>query len=145
LTWIPLTTIAYSTVSRNMTSEAAGIYGLMRSISLSFGISIAVTYLNYSTKVHWDGMRGMVTPYNQGIHSFLQHTGQTAHYFFDPSGLHLNSLGIALMARLIQQQAMIMAYVSTIWLLVASFIVMMPLLLLVKPTRQTTTAPAPTA
>jgi DHA2 family multidrug resistance protein len=143
LTFVPLMTLAFSTVPRHMASEASGIFNLMRSIGMSFGVSLVVTYLNYSAKVHWDGMRSVVTPYNQGIHAFLQHTGQHALYFFDPSGLHLNSLGIALTARLVQQQAMIKAYVSTYWLMAASFIAMMPLLLLVKPTRQTTTAPAP--
>jgi len=47
------------------------------------------------------------------------------------------------MARLVQQQAMVMAYASTYWLMAVSFIAMMPLLLLIKPPRQTTIAPAP--
>jgi DHA2 family multidrug resistance protein len=143
LLFVPLATLAFATVPRHMTSEASGVYGLMRSIGMSFGVSLAVTYLNYSTKGHWNGMRSMVTPYNQSIHTFLQHAGQTASYFFDPSGLHLNSLGLALMARLVQQQAMVKAYVSTFWLMAASFIALMPLLLLIKPVRKTATAPAP--
>ena len=143
LIFLPLANLVLSTVPRHMTSEGAGIYSLMRSIGQSFGVSLLITYLNYSAKVHWDGMRSHVTPYNQGIHTFLQHAGQTAQYFLDPSGLHLNSLGIALMTRLVQQQAMVMAYASTYWLMAASFIAMMPLLLLIKPPRQTTTAPAP--
>ena len=143
LLFVPLATLAFSTVPRHLTSEASGIYGLMRAIGQSFGVSLVITYLNYSTKVHWDGMRSQVTPYNQDIRIFLQHAGQTAHYFFDPMGLHLNSLGVALMARLVQQQAMVKAYVSTYWLIAASFIVMMPLLLLIKPTRQKATASVP--
>ena len=141
--FIPLVTLAYSTVPRHMASEAAGIYSLIRSLGQSFGVSLVITYLNYSTKLHWDGMRSQVTPYNQDIRIFLQHAGQTAHYFFDPLGLHLNSLGIALMTRLVQQQAMVKAYVSTNWLIAASFIAMMPLLLLIKPTKQTAAISVP--
>ena len=137
LLFVPLVTLAYSTLPSHKISESAGIYGLMRSIGTSFGVSLAITYLNYSTKVHWDGMRSQVTPYKQDIRIFLQHAGQTAHYFFDPSGLHLNSLGVALMTRLVQQQSMIKAYVSTYWLIAGSFIAMMPLLLLIKPAKQT--------
>ncbi len=143
LLFVPMATLAYSTLPRHKVSEAAGIYGLMRMVGTSFGISLVITYLNHSTKVHWDGMRSQVTPYNQDIRVFLQHAGQTAHYFFDPSGLHLNSLGIALMTRLIQQQAMVKAYVSTYWLIAVFFIAMMPLLLLIKPARQTATASVP--
>jgi DHA2 family multidrug resistance protein len=143
LIFLPLANLVLSTVPRHMTSEGAGIYSLMRSIGQSFGVSLVITYLNYSTKVHWDGMRSQVTPYNQAIHTFLQHAGQNAHYFFDPSGLHLNSLGLILMTRLVQQQAMVKAYVSTYWLIAASFIAMMPLLLLIKPARQEATASAP--
>ncbi len=140
--FVPLATLAYATVPRNMTAEAAGIYNLMRSFGSSIGISIAVTYLNYSAKLHWDGMRGMITPYNPNIHHFLQQAGQKAAYFLDPSGLHLNSLGIALMGKLVQQQAMVMAYVSTFWLITASFIVMMPFLLLIKPAKPVEAEPA---
>ena len=141
--FVPLVTLAYSTVPRHMASEAAGIYSLMRAIGQSFGISLVITYLNYSTKVHWDVMRSQVTPYNEDVRVFLQHAGQTAHYFFDPSGLHLNSLGLTLMGKLVQQQAMVKAYISTNWLIAASFIALMPLLLLIKPTKQTAATSVP--
>jgi len=130
--FIPLSTLAFSTMSRNMTPEAAGLYSLMRAIGASIGVSIAATYLNYSAKVHWVDMRAMVTPYSQGIHSYLQLLGNNARYFFDASGLHLNGLGAELMTKLINQQAMIQAFISAFWLISASFIAMLPLLLLIK-------------
>lgn len=139
--FIPLATLAFATVPRDMTPEAAGLYNLMRSIGSSIGVSIAVTYLNYSTKVHWDGMRSMVTPYSQGMHNFLQQMGQHSVYFFDPSGRHLNSFGVTLMANLVQQQAMVKAFVSAYWLIAASFVVMLPLLLLIKASAPTKAEP----
>lgn len=93
-------------------------------------------------KVHWVEMRGMVTPYSQGIHSYLQLLGNNARHFFDPSGLHLNSLDAALMAKLISQQAMIQAYISAFWLIAASFIAMLPLLLLIKSVKPAKIDPA---
>lgn len=139
LLFVPLTTLAFVTVPRHLVSEASGIYNLMRQVGMSFGVSLAVTHLNYSTKVHWDGMRGMVTPYNDVIVTTLPHT------FLDASGLHLNSLGIALMEMLVQQQAMLKGYIATYWVIALSFIAMMPLLLLLRPARKATTAPVPTA
>ncbi|MDD5170698.1 MAG: hypothetical protein PHN75_17920, partial [Syntrophales bacterium] len=82
--------------------------------------------------VQWTNMRGMGTPYTQGIHAFLQQAGPNASYYFDPSGLHLNSIGAGLMANLIYQQTMVKAFISTYWLIAASFVAMLPLLLLIK-------------
>lgn len=134
LLFVPLATLAFATIPRHMASEAAGVFGLTRSLGMSFGVSIAVTYLNYSAKVHRDGMRGMVTPYAQGIHESLPQT------FLDSSGLQLNGLGIALMERLVQQQAMVKAYISAYWVIGASFVAMLPLLLMMKSTRRKTLA-----
>lgn len=135
LIFIPLATLAFATMPRHKTPEAAGLYNLSRAVGSSVGVSIAVTYLNYCAKVNWGEMRGIVTPYNWDIHIFLQGIGQKAGYFLDPAGLHLNSLGAELMATLIQQQAMVMAFISTYWLIATSFIAMAPLLLLIKTSK----------
>lgn len=132
---VPLSTLAFATIAPRLASEAAGIFSLMRAIGMSIGVSVIVTYLNYSAKVHWDGMRGMVNPYDPSIHTFLEHAGKAAHYFLDSAGLHLNKFGLSLMTGLVQQQAMVKAFVSANWLIGASFIAMLPLLLLVKPAR----------
>jgi len=132
LIFTPLSTLAFATVPPHMTPEAAGLYSLTRAIGASIGVSIAATYLNYSTKVHWVDMRGVVTPYNQNIHSHLQLLGSNARHFFDASGLHLSRLGVELMAKLIGQQALIEAFISTYWLIAASFVAMLPVLLLMK-------------
>jgi len=142
LIFTPLSILAFSTLPSNMTPEAAGLYSLTRAIGASIGVSIAATYLNYSAKVHWVDMRGMVTPYSQGIHSYLQLLGNNARYFFDRSGLHMNGLGAELMAKLINQQAMIQAFISAFWLISASFIAMLPLLLLIKAAKPVTVDPA---
>lgn len=142
LIFIPLSTLAFATVPRNMAPEAAGIYSLMRSVGMSIGVSIAATYLNYSARVNWADMRGLVNPYNPSIHNNLQLLGQSAAHYFDASGLHLSSFGAALMTKLINQQAMVKAFVSTYWLIAVSFILMLPLLLLIKAVAPARSDPA---
>jgi DHA2 family multidrug resistance protein len=133
LIFIPLASLAFATVPRAQATEAAGLYSLMRSVGSSIGVSIAASYLNYSAKVHWADLRATVTPFSQQLHTTLQQMGTSGLYFLDPSGLHLSSLGAGLMAKLISQQAMIKAFSSTFWLITASFVAMLPLLLLIKP------------
>jgi len=139
LMFVPLTALAYANIPRHLTSEASGIFNLMRSIGIAFGVSLAVTSMNYFTKVHWDGMRSMVTPYNQNVYSFLQHAG----LLVDQSGLYLNSLGLELMGNLVQQQAMLKGFASTLWLIAASVMALLPLLLFLKPAQEATNEPAP--
>ncbi|MBV8656839.1 MAG: DHA2 family efflux MFS transporter permease subunit [Burkholderiales bacterium] len=142
LIFIPLASLAFATVPRNLAPEAAGLYSLMRAIGSSIGVSIAATYLNYSAKVHWADLRATVTPFNQSIRSFLQPLGPNALYFFDPSGLRLSSLGAEMMAKLISQQAMVKAFASTFSLITVSFIAMLPLLLLIKAIKPAPADPA---
>lgn len=142
LIFIPLSSLAFVTLPRHLSSEAAGLYGLMRSVGISFGVAITATYLNYSVKLHWADMRGMVTPYSQNIHNLLQHTGQGARAYYDAAGLHLNSHGLALMSKMVSQQATVQAFIDTYWMIAASFFILIPLVLLIKAAAPSKMAPA---
>lgn len=124
LLFVPLTTLAFSTVAPRVVSEASGIFNLMRQLGMSFGVSLAVTHLNYSTRVHWNEMRALVTPFHPWLRSSLPNSS------FDASTLQLNGQGFALIETIVQQQAIVKAYVSTYWVIAASFVAMAPLLLL---------------
>jgi len=121
LIFIPLSSLAFASIPIRLAPEAAGLYSLMRTVGSSIGISIASTYLNYSTRVNWAELRGGITPYN--VH---------ARHFLAPLGLRLDSIGLQVIAGLVQQQALVKAFISTFWLTTASFVAMLPLLLLIR-------------
>ena len=142
LIFIPLSSLAFVTLPGRLAPEAAGLYSLMRSLGSSVGISIAATYLSYSTKVNWADLRSVITPYNPHIHEFLRGLGLTANYFYDATGLRLNATGAAVLAQFVQVQAMVKAYVATFWLITCSFVAMMPLVLLIRRAKPAAADPA---
>jgi DHA2 family multidrug resistance protein len=121
LIFIPLSTLAFASIPPRLASEAAGLYSLMRSVGSAIGISIAATWLNYSARVSWRELGAGITPFNHQAQQFLA-----------PLGLKLDGMGVTVLARVVQQQALVKAFVSTFWVITASFVLMLPLLLLIQ-------------
>ncbi len=122
LIFVPISTLAFSTLPKTIAAEAAGIYSLIRSISSAIGIAILSTYLARSAQQQWAIMRGNINPYNDALNSFLQ----PLHL-----GIH-DEKGIAMAARALAHQAQSVAYIDAFWFATVNFIVLIPLLLLVR-------------
>ena len=52
LVFVPISTVAYSTLPQSTRTEAAGIFSLMRNIGSSVGISIVMTLLSRNTQIN---------------------------------------------------------------------------------------------
>jgi len=126
LIFVPVTTLAFTTLPKETAAEAAGIYSLIRSMGSALGISILVTYFSRDTQQNWSLLRGAITPYNEALQNYLSplHLGAT-----DPQGIHLA-------AQTVLQQAQNIGYINSFWFATMNFVVMLPLLLLVRtPTK----------
>lgn len=132
LIFVPISTLAFTTLPREAAAEAAGIYSLIRSLGSAIGISILATYFSRDTQQNWSLLRGEITPYSEALHAYL-------------APLHLGTQdpqGVAYAARAVLHQAQNIGYIDSFWFATLNFVVMLPLLLLVRtPTK---TAPAPT-
>ena len=118
---MPMSTLAFATIPPQMAAEAAGLYSLMRTLGSAIGISVVSTYLSYSTRVNWAELRQYITPYNVHVQQFLV-----------PLHLGIQGGGAGVVAQVVQQQASVQGFVSTFWLITLSFVVLLPLLLLIK-------------
>jgi DHA2 family multidrug resistance protein len=65
LFFVPLNTVAFSTVAPRSRTEAAGIFNLMRNVGSSMGISIMVSLLIRNTQINHSVIAEQVTPYNE--------------------------------------------------------------------------------
>lgn len=133
LIFVPMSTLAFSTIRHEHAAEAAGIYSLVRSVGSALGISVVSTYLARSTQAQWELLRGHVTPYSDAAARYLH-------------GLHLapsSPLGVQLLAQAVGEQARLAAFVDAFWLITASFAAMLPLLLLLRPARRRPVQSAP--
>ena len=122
LIFVPISTLAFTTLPKETAAEAAGIYSLIRALGSALGISILATYFSRSTEQSWSLLRGVISPYNEAYHAYL-------------APLHLgiqDPQGIALAAKAVMHQAQNIGYIDSFWFATLNFVVMLPLLLLVR-------------
>jgi DHA2 family multidrug resistance protein len=120
--FVPNSTLGFATIPRNLTTEAAGLYSMVRTIGSAVGIAVASAWLSHMNGVNWAEMRAAATPFNTHANGYLGHLH-----------LDLHGLGAQVLSGVIQEQASVNAFVNTFWLITASFVAMFPLLLLIKP------------
>jgi MFS transporter, DHA2 family, multidrug resistance protein len=135
LIFVPVSTLAFTTLPKETAAEAAGIYSLIRAGGSAIGISILATYFSRSTQQSWSLLRGEITPYNEALQTYLAplHLGVPNSGILDPQG-------IAYAARAVMHQAQNIGYIDSFWFATLNFVVMLPLLLLVRSPAKT--APA---
>jgi DHA2 family multidrug resistance protein len=126
LIFVPISTLAFTTLPKTIAAEAAGIYSLIRTFGSALGISILATYFSRDTQKNWALLRGNITPYSEALHHYL-------------APLHLgmqDKQGIALASRAVLNQAQNIAYSDSFTFATLNFVLMLPLLLLVRtPTK----------
>ena len=122
--FVPLSAVAFATLPRALATEAAGVYSLVRSIGSSIGISIVSVTMTRGAQSSWGALRGYVDPYRLEVQQYL-----------DPLRLKAQGAGLALIARQVALQAQMIGLLQAFWLIVASFFVMIPLVMLLKPGR----------
>lgn len=120
--FVPLTTLAYQSLPPQSVDRAAGIFNLARTIGSSMGISIAATVLARRTPTHWNQLGGYLQPFNPAVEAWLDARGMTVD---DPQAP-------AMLAGELSRQASMLAFVDTFWLIAWSFVLLAPLLLLIR-------------
>jgi MFS transporter, DHA2 family, multidrug resistance protein len=120
--FIPLSAVAFATLPPGLATEAAGVYNLIRSIGSSIGISIVTVYMTRGGQASWSALRGFVDPYRHEVQQYL-----------DPMRLKAQGAGLALIAQQAARQAQMLGLLQAFWLIVASFVAMIPLVMLLKP------------
>jgi len=133
LIFVPLSTIAYATLDRSRMAEAAGLYSLVRTIGAAVGISIVTTLMAREAQVIWNELGAHITPFNQALIDYLRPLHLTPS---DPQAL-------ALVAQQIAQQAEITAMLDVFKVTAWSFVLMLPIVLLLRRSKARVGASAP--
>jgi len=129
--FVPLSAVAFATLPKSLSAEAAGVYSLIRSIGSSIGISIVAVSLARGAQASWGALRGYVDPYRFELQQYL-----------DPLHLKAQGLGLAVIAQQLGLQAQMLGLLRAFWVIVASFVVMIPLVMMLKPGRGGAAPPA---
>ena len=121
LVFVPISTVAYSTLPMRARTEAAGIFSLVRNIGSSVGISIVMTLLSRNTQINHAEIAARLTP-------FGGNAGQLAASLASGSG-------VAALNAEVTRQASGIAFLDDFWLMMVMTVVAIPLLLLLRPVK----------
>jgi DHA2 family multidrug resistance protein len=129
LVFVPVSTVAYTTLPMRARAEAAGLFSLMRNIGSSVGISLVFTLLARNTQINHAEIASRITPYS----------GLPLPPGFDPS----NAASLAALNAEVTRQAAAIAYVDDFWLMMWLTLAALPLRALLRRSRTVVTAAAP--
>lgn len=124
--YVPLSTIAFATLPKDAAPEAAGLFSLMRTIGSSIGISLVTTVFIRHGQMAWNQLGGNITAYNPATRAHL-------------APLHLlphSPLGMAILTGFLQRQSQMVAFDAAFVFITASFVIMLPLVLLLAGGRR---------
>jgi DHA2 family multidrug resistance protein len=122
LVFTPLQMLAFATLDPALRTEGASLFSLFRNIGAAVGVSVVTTMLARNTQVLHEQIGAVVTPFNRAL---------AAVGSLDPANPH----GAALIDRLVNQQAQIIAYIDDYKLLILTTLPALALLLLMRRPR----------
>jgi len=126
-----MNTLAFAFVSRERTNYATGLINLARNIGGSAGIAMVGTMLARRARFHQANLIGHLTPMDPAYNSMLNGTAQILMSKGSDSAQAMQqSHGI--LYGMVQQQAMMKAFIDNFWLLGVIFLAVIPLMFLTK-------------
>lgn len=120
---VPLTTMALATMNPQRVPDASGLYSLLRTMGSSIGIALISTIYSRETQMNWQTLGAGIQPYNRALQEYAAHASTSM----------TGSEGLARIADELMRQASMVAVVDAYWWITASFVLMLPLVLLLKP------------
>jgi DHA2 family multidrug resistance protein len=117
LVFVPLSTIAFTTLAPHFRTEGAAMFSLMRNIGSSIGVSVMVTLLGQQTQGNHMVLAEHVTPFNPALAGVLT-TDTTA--------------GLALLNNEVTRQAAAIAYLHDFQVMLAIILLTVPLIFLLR-------------
>jgi DHA2 family multidrug resistance protein len=141
LLFTPINNVAYASLEPRDAQQAAGLINLARQLGGSFGIAILATFVTVRTQVHRADLVSNLWPGNPVLDERLQLlTAKMAASGFGPVAARQASL--AVLDREVQRQASMLSYNNAWMLLLASFVLVSPAILLLRKHKGEHHAPA---
>jgi DHA2 family multidrug resistance protein len=128
--FVPLTTTATSTLSREQMGNAAGIYSLMRNLGGGLGISAVTTLLARGAQQHQAAMVSHLTPYDSAFQQRMQQLRGVL-----GSSVVGTQKAYAAIQGVLMRQASLLSFVDNFRLLMFVCLACIPLVFLLKSVR----------
>ncbi len=120
--WSRLSVVSFETIGEKASSDATGLFNLMRTMGGSIGVSICSSYLVVREQVHWNYLSQFINNQNPSFKGLSL-----------PNQISPNtSEGITILSSQYEKQIQIAAYNDTFLFICIIFILMIPLSFLLK-------------
>jgi DHA2 family multidrug resistance protein len=123
LVFNPMTVMAYTTLSSSLRGEGTALQSLARNIGSAIGISVTSFTLTREVQVNHADIAATITPFDRVLQA-----GDAVSHMLDPATRH----GAALLDRMVNQQAEIIAYNNDFRLMMLTIVPPLLLLLLMR-------------
>jgi len=131
LIFVPLTTVTNDPIPRERLGNAASLFNLMRNIGASVGISMVETLQVRRTQVHINQLGGNVTAASLQAQRMM--AGMRGHFITQGAdSITASKQAYGTVWGMLQQQASMLAYNDVFFYLAILFVVMFPLIFLMK-------------
>jgi DHA2 family multidrug resistance protein len=133
--YVPLTTISFSTLAAHYRNEGTALFNLMRNIGSSIGIAAVVTYLAQRTQANHAAFADFITPFSLA----LRRAGEAGIYdLASPQGL-------AAVNAEVTRQAATLAYLQDFRAMMFLTLAAVPMLVMLRAPARAAAAAAPVA
>jgi len=122
LTYVPLTTISFSTLATKYRNEGTALFNLMRNIGSSIGISVVMTYLAQRTQANHAAFASYINPFRP----ILGKAAAGAYHLATPQAL-------AAINGEVTRQAATLAYLQDFRMIMFLSLAAIPMVLLLRP------------
>jgi DHA2 family multidrug resistance protein len=122
--FVPLSTLAYQTLPKEASDQAASVFNIARTIGGSLGIALGATVLTRTMHQNLASLSAGINPYNPALHDWLNATGLS---ITDPRAQQM--LGLEL-----TRQSTMIGFVEAFGFVTTSFLILIPLVFLLKQT-----------
>ncbi|WP_290982587.1 DHA2 family efflux MFS transporter permease subunit [Hyphomicrobium sp.] len=122
--FVPLSTLAYQTLPKEASDQAASIFNIARTIGGSLGIAIGATVLTRATHQNLQTLAAGLNPYNPALHAWLNSTGLP---LSDPRVKEI-------LATELTRQSTMIGFIEAFGFVTLSFLMLIPFVLLLKQT-----------
>jgi MFS transporter, DHA2 family, multidrug resistance protein len=122
LAYVPLSTVAFSTLPAHLRNEGTSLYNLMRNLGSSIGISIVEALLTQNTQVVHSVLGEKLIPYNLAANS-----AYTANHIDTTT-----TAGLVNLNNVLTNQANMIAYIDDYQLMMVVTLAVLPLLFLLR-------------
>jgi len=139
--FVPISTIAYSTLPKSLNGDAAALYTMFRNVAGSIGISVSAALLVTRGQVHMAHLGAHETPFSQPYIDTLAASTRMIEGTGVPNGV-AHQAAVGHLYRLLIGQSQILAYMDVFSLCALLSFCLAPLALLLYPVKPTGAAAA---